>query len=149
MRILGHTIDGLVIQAIVAWDGVCTITPQKRDQIDAGDHAMMLARPVTMDQFDSPGIGLVQGGVIDNQETIMQRDVLFGLIPERCWVGVEAMEQAGQGVMSCSARLVGLDTCGFGTGEDHGRSNQKIDVFEVSHFGFVHLATIPHNTRTA
>ena len=41
--ILGHTIDGLVIQAIIAWDGVCAITPQKRDQIDTRYDPMMFA----------------------------------------------------------------------------------------------------------
>src|SRR6266576_4292754 len=46
MVIFGAAVEGLVKQAIVAWDGVCTITPEERHQIDAVDHAMMLARPV-------------------------------------------------------------------------------------------------------
>jgi hypothetical protein len=88
---------GLVVEAIVAWDGVCAITPQQRDQVDAHDDMMVFAGPVTMDQFNVLSIGFVERGVIDNQETSMEHDMLACLVPKRCGVRVKAMEQAGQG----------------------------------------------------
>jgi hypothetical protein len=81
--VLGHTIDRLVVEAIVAWDGVCAITPQQRDQVDAHDDMMVFAGPVTMDQFNVLSIGFVERGVIDNQETSMEHDMLLCLVPKR------------------------------------------------------------------
>jgi hypothetical protein len=43
MSILGQTIVGRIKQAIIAWDGVCIVTPHERDQVDAGDTAVMFA----------------------------------------------------------------------------------------------------------
>ena len=81
--VLGHTSHRFVVEPIVAGDGVCAITPQQGDQVDATDHAMMFARPVAMHQLDLLGIRLVQRGVVEDQELIVQDDVLAGLSPER------------------------------------------------------------------
>jgi hypothetical protein len=147
--ILGQTTDGLVVEAIVAWDGVCAMTPQQRDQVDARDNTMVFARPVPMDQFNVLSIGFVERGVIDNQEASVQRDMPLSLVPERCGVRVKAMEQAGQDVMGSTAWRVWLDARGFGTGEDQRGSNQRVDSIEVSDFGSVHFSTIPHIALTA
>ena len=147
--IFGLAVHRLIVEPIVAGDRVCAITLQQGDQVDTRNHAMVLARPVAMDQRNLLGIGFVEGSVVDDQETIMQDDMLLCLVPERRGIGSEAMEEAGQGIMSRSSWGIGLDASGFGAGEDHGRGNQKIDVLEVSDFGLVHLSTIPHNASTA
>src|SRR3954454_2389182 len=36
MVILGQAIIGSIKQAVIAWDGVCVVTPHERDQVDAG-----------------------------------------------------------------------------------------------------------------
>src|SRR3954451_9942557 len=149
MSILGQTIHRLVIEPIVAWDGVCAITPEQGDQIDATHHTMVLARPVAMDEGNLLGIRLVERSIVDDQETIMQDDMLLGFVPERRRIGVEAMEQAGQGIMSSASRRVGLNPGGFRAREDERGGNQKVDVIEVSDFGLVHISTIPQNASTA
>jgi hypothetical protein len=75
--------------------------------------------------------------------------MLLGLVPERSRVRVKSVKQTGQGIRGSTARLVRLDTSGFGAREDQRRGNQESDVVEVSDFGLVHFTTIPHNQSTA
>ena len=79
----------------------------------------------------------------------MQADVLLGLMPQWCRVGVAALEEPGQGVVGRPARPVRLNPCGFRAGEDERRGNQKIDVVQVGNFRLVHARTIPPNPSTA
>ena len=110
---------------------------------------MMFARPVAMHQLDLLGIRLVERGVVEDQEPIVQDDVLAGLSPERGGVGSKALEQASERIMGGAPRRGGLHTRGFRPGEDEWGRHQKIDVVQVSDFGLVHDATIPHNAPTA
>ena len=147
--VLGHAVDRLVIEPIVAGDGVCAVTPQQGDQIDARDHAMVLARPMAMDERDVLGIGLVQRRVVNDQEPVVQDDMLLGLHPERRWIRLQALKEAGQRIMGSTAGGVRLHACGFRTAEDGRGGHQKIDVVQVGHFRCVHSPTIPHNEATA
>src|SRR3954451_3726390 len=103
VSILGHAVHRLVVKPIVAWDGVCAITPQQGDQVDARDDAMVLARPVAMDQVNLLSIGLIKGSIVDDQEPIIQDNMLPGLVPE--WRGgrVETMEQTRESIMSSAS----------------------------------------------
>ena len=143
-----ETVNGVVVEAIVKGDGVTPISPEQSDQIDARDYMMVLARPVTMDQLDVLGIRFVECRIIDD-EAIMKGDMLLGLVPERSGIGVESVEQTGQGLMGSASWVVGLDASGFGAGEDQRRSKQEVDVIEVGDFGLVHCTTILYNLSTA
>ena len=110
---------------------------------------MVLARPVTMDQLDVLGIRFVECRIIDDEEAIMKGDMFLGLVPERSGIGVESVEQTGQGIMGSASWVVGLDASGFGAGEDQRRSNQEVDVIEFGDFGLVHCTTILYNLSTA
>ena len=114
MVILGQTINGFVVEAIVTWDGVCAIAPQQRDQIDPRDNAMMFAGPVAVDEFNLPSIGFVERRVINNQQTIVERDMLLGFLPKRCGVRVEAVKQACEwSSWAAHQGSVGFDTSSF------------------------------------
>lgn len=45
-----QAIVGGIKQAIIAWDGVCAITPDEAHQVDPLHHAVMFPRPVAMHQ---------------------------------------------------------------------------------------------------
>jgi len=149
MVIFAAAVEGLVKQAIVAGDGVCTITPQERHQIDALDHAMMLARPVPMHQFAALRVRFVEGGVVGDQQAPPTVDQRCSFAPE--WQGIrfQALQQAGEGVMRGAAWAVGLHPGGFGTRDHLWCGDQKVDRVEISHFGCIHSRMIPHNPPTA
>src|SRR6185312_13595347 len=62
----GHAVLGLVVDPIVAGDDRVTIGPDQADQVDAPDDPLVLARPVTADQFDLLGVVLVEGRVVED-----------------------------------------------------------------------------------
>ena len=57
--------------------------------------------------------------------------------------------KSGHGVMRGTARSVWLDARCFGTRDHARRSDEKIDVIEIGHFGCIHSRMIPHCSPTA
>jgi hypothetical protein len=103
MVVLGQGIVGLVKEAIVTRQTVRAVAPQQGDQVDAADNAVVLAGPVTVDEFDFGGIGLVQRGVIHDQDAGVAVNMLLGLVPERGRIGLDAVEQACGRIVGCRA----------------------------------------------
>jgi hypothetical protein len=82
---------------------VCASTPQQGDQVDASHDAMMLARPMAVDQVDLLRVGFVERGIVPNKQTRCPVDQRWRFLPQRGGIGVMAMEQARQGVMGGAA----------------------------------------------
>ena len=59
----------------------------------------MLARPVAVDQVDRLGVELVQGRVVEDQDAVALVDQRLGLALEGLGVGLEAVEEPGEGVV--------------------------------------------------
>src|SRR2546421_487200 len=81
------------------------VAPQQGDEVDALDDAVMLARPVALDQVDAPRVGLVQHGVIQDQNAGTQDYLGLRLAPEGVGIGFEAMQQPREGVVGWGAWL--------------------------------------------
>lgn len=62
-------------------------------------HGVVLAGPVAGDELDRLGVGLVEGRVIDDEDAVVEADVVPGLAPQFGRVGLEAVQQAGEGVV--------------------------------------------------
>ena len=60
---------------------------------------VVLARPVAADQVDLPGVGLVQGGVVEDQDAAVDVNQGSRLLPEVLGVGLQAGQQPGEGVV--------------------------------------------------
>ncbi len=103
---------------------------------------------MAMDELDLLGVGFIKGGVINDPEAIMEDNVLR-LIPERRWVWLNALEQAGERIMGRALGTLRLDPRRFSTGEHERGGNQEVDLVKVSDFGLVHARTITQNPSTA
>src|SRR5439155_12865463 len=110
------------------------------------DRAVVLARPVPTDQVHVTGVGLVQGGVVQNQESVVAADLGLGLKPEVFGVGLQACQQTVEGVVSGRSGLDGLDACGLGAGELPWGSQQKLDVVFRLYFRGIHTLFYAHKT---
>ena len=99
---------GLVVDPVVAGDVAVAVGPQQGQQVDALDDAVVLARPVPADQVDLAGVGLVQGGVVEDQDAVVEADLGPGLLPEGLGVGLQAGQQAVEGVMGRRGGLLAV-----------------------------------------
>lgn len=147
--ILGQPVGRLVKEPVVAWDSVRASTPHERDQVNARDNTMMLARPMAMDQRDLVSIGFIEGGIIDNQQPAPQVHLGLSFFPQRDWVGVPPLEEPGESVAGRPAGAKRLRLGGFGTGDDARRGHQEVNVIQISHFRCIHNPTILYTAPTA
>ena len=85
----------------------------------------MLARPMFGHQVDLAGVRLVEGGVIEDQGALVERDERLGLLPEDLRFGVDAVQEAIERVMSRSEWGARLDASGFRAGEGPGELTRK------------------------
>ena len=92
----------LVIDSKVAWNDGLSIRPHKAYQVYAQDHLVMFAAPVSRHKFDSPRVGLVQCGIIHNQDSLLLSDNSACLCPQRLCVGRLSCEQTSESVMGGS-----------------------------------------------
>jgi hypothetical protein len=74
---------GLVVDAEVARHQLLPVCPERRDEVDSEDHVMVLAAPVARDKLDLLRVGLVQGGVVEDEHPALQADERSRLPPER------------------------------------------------------------------
>lgn len=74
--ILGQPITSLVIDAIIARDVTVAVAPQQGDEIDATDHILVFARPVTAYKINLSSIGLVQSRIIKDEDARFAIDLL-------------------------------------------------------------------------
>lgn len=111
--ILGQFVSCLVKEAIIDGDVTVTIGPHQRHQIDPAHDSMMLARPVAADQLDLTGREMVQRRIVKDQEAIIERHFGLSLVPQGLRVWLQAMEQAGKGIVRGWVNAVGLDARRF------------------------------------
>jgi hypothetical protein len=52
----------------------CTVSPNRRDQIDSLNNPMVFPAPMSSDEFDLMRIGFVEGTVIDYEDTFISPD---------------------------------------------------------------------------
>ena len=90
---------GLVVHAVVARHVAVAVGPEQGHQVDPLDHGVVLAGPVAGDELDGLGVRLVEGRVVDDEDAVVEADVVPGLAPERLGVGLEAVQQSGEGVV--------------------------------------------------
>jgi hypothetical protein len=95
----------------------------------------MPGRPVAGYQLDLPGVELVEGRVVEDQQPAVGVDHGPGLLPERGGVGLEAMEQPGEGVVGRGIGRLRLHGGGLGAGECPGRGDEEIDGVGVETLG--------------
>jgi hypothetical protein len=147
--IFGQPIRRAIKEAIVAWDGVCIVTPHEGHQIDPRHNAAMFARPVPPYQGDLARIGFIQRRIVDNQETARPIHERFGFPPQQGRIGFEPMQQPIQGIMGRATWPIWLYPRPLCT-RNHARfGHQKVDIVEIGHFRFVHGLMVPQVSSTA
>src|SRR5262249_26228089 len=72
----------VVVDAVVAGDDAVAVGPDQGDEVDPLDDLLVLARPVAADEVDVSGVGLVQHGVVQHQDPLLEADLGPGLQPE-------------------------------------------------------------------
>ena len=149
MVILGQPIIGRIKQAIIAWDGVCVVTPDEADQVDAGHRLAVFARPVPMHQGDLVRIRFIQGAIVDDQQPTGAIHERFGFQPQRQRVRFEPIQQPIQRIVGGRRGPLRLHPCPLGTRDHPGRSEQEVDVVEIRHLGFIHRLILPQVRPTA
>ena len=77
------------------------------------DDGVVLAGPVAADEVDVAGVRLVQHGVVQDQDAGREIDLGLRLLPERLGVRLEAVQQAGEGVVGRRAGPGRLDAGGL------------------------------------
>ena len=143
MLVLGLTVgQRLIVDAAVTGQGGGPIGPDHGEQVDPRNHLMMLAAPMACDEFDVPGIGFVQGRIIQDEQASRGPHIGTHLLPQRRRVGRLSMQQADKRIMRRGVRGRRSALRGFGTGVDALRSDQKLDIFNVSHFWWIHTASV-------
>jgi hypothetical protein len=89
--VIGEAAEWLIKQAIIAGDGVLTITLQQGQQIDTADDTMMFTGPMAVHQFDLLGIQLVKRGIVEDQQAVVAIVMLLGFVPEWCSIGLQTV----------------------------------------------------------
>jgi hypothetical protein len=90
----------------------------------------MLATPMAGDQFHLPGVRLVQGGVIQDQDPSFQVYQATGFLPQRLRVGRLSPQQTTEGIMGWATLGARLASGGFGTGETLLGGYQKVNIVQ-------------------
>src|SRR5206468_5218001 len=80
--VLGQAVVPLVVEPVIAGDVAIAVGPQQGDQVDTTDDGVVLAGPVAGDQVDRLGVGLVQGRIIEDQQSAGAVEQGFGLLPQ-------------------------------------------------------------------
>jgi hypothetical protein len=142
--VLGQAVVGFVVEAVVTGDVAVAVSPQQGQQVDALDGAVVLARPVPADQAHLPGVGLVQGGVVQDQDALVELDLGAGLLPEGFGIGLQTRQQAAEGVVGGRGGARGLDARRLGAAELAGRGQQELDVVFGLDFRWVHTVFYAH-----
>ncbi len=141
MVVLGGIL-GVVVNAVVARDVAVAIRPQQRHEADPLDDRMVFARPVASDQFDGLGVGLVEDGVIRDEDAVGQGYLRSHLLSKRLGIRFESVQQSGEGVMGWRSRLIGLHSDGFGGTARFGGGDQEVDVVFGLHTRGIHAPKI-------
>ena len=67
--VLGEVVLGLVIDPVVAGEDAIAVGPGHRDQVDAPDDPAMLARPKAADEVHLLGVMLIEGRVVEHEQS--------------------------------------------------------------------------------
>lgn len=129
---------GLVVDPKVAGDQGLPLRPQQGHEGDAPNHPLVFAAPVVTHQVHVPSVGLIQGGVVQDQQPLPELHEGLGLLPQRRRVGRLSLQQAGKGIMGGRALLLWTTASGLGTGEDPLSGDEKVDVVQVIALRWVH-----------
>jgi hypothetical protein len=148
--VLRQPIRLLVVDPIVAGGLAVAVGPEQGDEVDAPDDPLMLARPVAGDEGDLVGVGLVQGRVIDDQDAARLPHGGLDLGPEGRGVGLEPVQQPGEGVVRRRPRSVGLHGGGLGAGGGARAGDQEVDVVGITALRGSHadILDAPARSRT-
>jgi hypothetical protein len=142
--VLRQRVPLLIKDAIVTRHMPVAVRPQQRNQVDAADNRMVLARPVAHNQLDLLRLGLVQSRVVDEQDALAQADLGDGLSPERLGVRFKAMEQAGESIMGWRLVFVALYFRRFGRTNRVRRRDHEVDLVVVRALGRIHALFLLH-----
>jgi len=119
-----------------------SMPPAQADQIDAADGLSVRARPVVGDQGGVPGGEVVERRVVEDQDALVLDDEGFGLLPEGLGVGLEAVQEPGEGIMvRCDGRF-GWHARGLRAADSSLRGDEEIDGGLISAAGCVHAPRI-------
>src|SRR2546423_8254369 len=142
--VLRQSVLLLVKDAVINGHVAVAVRPQKRNQVDAAHHRVVLARPVARHQLDLPRIGLVQSRVVYDKDASAQADLGAGLSPQRRGVRLKAMEQTGESIVGRCLLLVALYFRRFGRTDRARRGNHEVNVVVVGTLGRVHALFLLH-----
>jgi len=78
--------------------------PEQGHQGDSLHHPALLTAPVKGHPLHLPGIGLIQGGVVQHQQPPLPIHESLGCPPQRLRVGRLPLQQAGEGVVGRRVR---------------------------------------------
>ena len=129
---------GRVDEPVVGGVDRIAVAPRQCDGVDAADDALVLARPEPAEQAHLGGVGLVEHGVVDDEDAIGAADRRPDFLPERFGVGFETGEQAGKGVVRRGIRSGRLDAGGLAGAGDLRRTDRENDVLAIRRPRWVH-----------
>lgn len=119
-----------------------SVSPQQRQQADAGDDPLAFAGPMTGDKVDLPAVQLIQGAVVGNQAPSGQINMLFGFCPQTGCCRKQTMELSGMGIMRRAVGFVRVNTLCFRAAinllcadqEIYGNRIQLLLLYSFRHF---------------
>jgi hypothetical protein len=134
--------QGFVIDSTITGQGHPSISPHQRQQIDAGNHAMMFAAPMAGHQLHLTGIGFVQRRVIEQEQAGGSRHEGQHFLPQRRRVGRLSVQQAHKGIVRRWVNGVWCTLGGFRTRVDPLSGDQKLDIINICHFWWIHTTPV-------
>lgn len=138
--VLGQAVVGFVVDPVVTGDASIAVGPEQGDEVDAPDDGVMFAGPVAIDQFDLFGVGLIERGIVEDQDAFVALGDRLGLAPKGLGVGLKPIEQAGKGIVSRCNWGVGLHSSGLRTTERGERGHKEINRVHIPAFGRAHVS---------
>jgi hypothetical protein len=146
--ILRKPITLFVVDAIITRDVTVAVAPQQSDEIDAADHILMLARPMTTDQFNLASIRLVQSRIVKDKDARVKRNLLDGFAPQIFAAWLKAFQQASERIVRSSV-IFWLDSCCFCAAINFRSRNQKINVVVLVTLWSIHSGVLHYFIPTA
>lgn len=146
MIILGQSVDGFIIDAIVQRHDPITIGPDHRDEIYTHNDTFVLAGPMPVDWHDLLGVKLVESRIIQNQNALVLVDQWLDLSIERFGVGFEPMKQSGVSVVSGGVIGGGLAPSRLTAACNARSRDQEVDISGILALRLSHASRVAPRT---
>lgn len=129
--------------------GAIALGPQQSNQIDAGNNFFLFARPMPVNQLVSFRIRLFKRRIVENQNSLIEIDLRARFRSKRFGIRFKPGQKSGKSIMRRRILALGLNTLGFGRGDDTRRRNNNVDVILGTTFCRIHSLFLSNIFSTA